>query len=296
MSALRDAARLLLYFAATVLAGALIAPLLYWGAQSLADHGVLRSLARHDFETFFHRALLVAAVALLWPLLRALRIKGRAGFGLLPNQRWGRDTIIGFVIAALPLLCAAEVLLTLGFYKLRGSVSVLPILTVTLSAIAVPFLEEALFRGLILGVLLRSGRPTLAVFLSAAIFSILHFLKAPEHTTDAPSWSSGFVSIAHAFGQFSDPMLLLAGFTTLFLIGCILADARVRTKSLWCSIGLHSGWILANGIFNKLAHREILALPWLGKNLLVGIVPLGVGLLSWGVLHLWLKYGRERAA
>ncbi len=296
MSALRDAARLLLYFAATVLGGALLAPLLYWGAQSLAAHHVLTRLARYDFETFFHRALLVSAIALLWPLLRSLRIKGRAGLGLIPNRRWGRDTLIGFFVAAIPLLCAAQVLVSLGFYKLRSAAALRPLLTVALSAITVPLLEEALFRGLILGVLLRSGRTKLAVVLSAAIFSILHFLKAPAHTTVAPTWASGFVSMAHAFGQFADPLLLLAGFTTLFLIGCILADARVRTSSLWCSIGLHSGWILTNGIFNKWAHREVLALPWLGRNLLVGIVPLGVALVSWGLLHLWLKYVRERAA
>ncbi len=296
MSPLKDAARLLLYFAATVLAGALLAPLLFWGAQSLAAHGILRGLARYDFETFFHRALLLAAIAFLWPLLRAVRINGCDGLLLIRNRRWSRDVVVGFLIAAVPLACAAQVLLTLGFYKLRTSIAAGPILAVIGSSIAVPLIEEALFRGLILGVLLRTGRTKLAVVLSAAIFSILHFLKAPEQATTTPTWTSGFTSIANAFEQFTDPMLLLAGFTTLFLIGCILADARVRTKSLWCAIGLHSGWIFTNGIFNKLAHREVLALPWLGRNLLIGIVPLGVGLISWGVLHLWLKHGREPAA
>ena len=52
-------------------------------------------------------------------------------------------------------------------------------------------------------------------------------------------------------------MLVLAGFTTLFLIGLILADARLQTRSLWLPIGLHAGWILASGAFNKIAHREI---------------------------------------
>lgn len=293
MSPLRDAARLLLYFAATVLAGAVLAPWLFWSAQALAAHRIIPSLARYDFETFFHRALLVVAIALLWPFLRWLRIKDRAGLGLLRNPHWGRDVLLGFLIAAVPLLCAAQALLAIGFYTLRHSVAVRPILAVTLSAITVPLIEEALFRGLILGVLLRTGRARIAVLVSAAIFSILHFLKAPEHTTAVPTWTSGFASIAHAFAQFADPMLLLAAFSTLFLIGCILADARLRTKSLWCAIGLHCGWIFSNGIFNKVAHREVLALPWLGRNLLVGIVPLGVGLVSWVVLHLWLKHGRE---
>ena len=67
-------------------------------------------------------------------------------------------------------------------------------------------------------------------------------------------------------------MLVLAGFSTFFCIGWILADARLRTRSLWLPIGLHAGWIFANGVFSKVAHREIVALPWLGKDLLVGIV------------------------
>ena len=85
-------------------------------------------------------------------------------------------------------------------------------------------------------------------------------------------------------------MLLLAGFTTLFLIGCILADARLRTRSLWLPIGLHAGWIFASGAFIKIAHQEMLALPLLGKNLTIGIVPLFVGLISWALLRVWLRY------
>jgi CAAX amino terminal protease family. len=48
-----------------------------------------------------------------------------------------------------------------------------------------------------------------------------------------------------AFAGFGDPMMVLAAFATLFLIGCILADARVLTRSLWLPIGLHAGWIFA---------------------------------------------------
>ena len=129
-----------------------------------------------------------------------------------------------------------------------------------------------------------------AALLSAGIFSIVHFLKAPDQTTTSVGWTSGFVSLAHSFDQFAEPMLVLAGFTTLFLIGMILAYARLQTRSLWLPIGLHAGWIFANGAFNKIAHREMVDLPWLGKSLLIGIVPLGVCFISWVLLRGWLKY------
>ena len=87
-------------------------------------------------------------------------------------------------------------------------------------------------------------------------------------------------------------MMVLAAFTTLFLIGCILADARVLTRSLWLPIGLHGGWIFASGAFNGLARQRMAALPWLGKNLLVGVVPLGLAALTWIIMRLWLKHDR----
>jgi len=78
----------------------------------------------------------------------------------------------------------------------------------------------------------------------------------------------------------------------LFFIGCILADARVLTHSLWLSIGLHAGWIFGSGTFSLLARRQALALPWLGKNLLVGIIPLGVATFTGIIMRTWLKHDR----
>src|SRR5438552_11584690 len=75
LAALKDAARLLVYLLATVLVGALLAPCLFWAAQFLVAHGFLTFFARYDFETFFHRALLVAAAILLWPLIRSLEVR-----------------------------------------------------------------------------------------------------------------------------------------------------------------------------------------------------------------------------
>jgi membrane protease YdiL (CAAX protease family) len=291
---LKDAARLLGYFAATILFGALAAPLLFWAAQWLAGHGVFPALAGFDFEAFFHRALMLGALLFLWPLLRWLGVTGPRDLGLMPNQHRARDLAAGFLLSVGPLFLLAIGLVMAGIYRLRPDVAWLGVAKVALSAAIVPLIEESLFRGLFLGVLLRGNRPLVAAPLSAGIFSIVHFLKAPDQTTAAVGWTSGFVSLAHSFDQFAEPLLVLAGFTTLFLIGCILADARLQTHSLWLPIGLHAGWIFAAGAFNKIAQREILALPWMGKSLQIGIVPLGVGLGTWALLRAWLRYVRER--
>ncbi|MDQ6655743.1 MAG: hypothetical protein M3Y80_08025, partial [Verrucomicrobiota bacterium] len=65
---MKDAARLLAYFVATVLFGAIVAPPLYWSAQALVARGVCAFLGQFGFESFFHRALLIGAIIFLWPL------------------------------------------------------------------------------------------------------------------------------------------------------------------------------------------------------------------------------------
>jgi membrane protease YdiL (CAAX protease family) len=163
---------------------------------------------------------------------------------------------------------------------------------VVLAAICVPFIEETFFRGIALGILLRTGRKLLSVVTVSALFAAVHFLKGSEWEPAIVTWTSGFHSIGDAFAGFDDPLMVLAAFATLFLIGCILADARVLTRSLWLPMGLHAGWIFASGIFSWLARRQTVALPWLGKNLLVGIIPLGLAAVTWIVMRLWLKYDR----
>ena len=293
---MKDAARLLVYLLATVVVGALLAPWLFWAAQSLAAHGWLTFLAQYDFETFFHRALLVAALILLWPLVRSLEIRNRSDLQLARNAHGWRDLFAGFILSAIPLLCCGAILLASPIFSLRGTINWIGFAKVIPTSVAVPLIEELFFRGLVLGVLLKTGRRYMSIFITSAFYSIVHFLKAPKETSDHVTWFSGFNSIAHAFIQFADPLLVAAGFTTLFLIGWILAEARLQTRSLWLPIGLHAGWIFASGAFNKIALRQLIALPWLGKNLLVGILPLGVACLTWLIMRGWLKYVDARNA
>ena len=289
---MKDAARLAAYFIAIVVVGALLAPILFWSAQTLAAHGVFPFLAKYDFDTFFHRAILIAAVLLLWPLLRVSNVRGLADLGLAPNPHWGRDVGFGVLLSVIPLLFCGALLIALHVYSFRH-VFVWPRLgKVLLAAISVPFIEETFFRGIVLGILLRTGRKLLSIVAVSALFAAVHFLKGSEWEPAIVTWTSGFQSIGDAFAGFGDPMMVLAAFATLFLIGCILADARVLTRSLWLPIGLHAGWIFASGTFNWLARGRMVALPWLGKNLLVGIIPLGLAAVTWIVMRLWLKHDR----
>jgi CAAX protease family protein len=289
---LKDAARLAAYFIAIVIVGALLAPILFWSTQALAAHGVFPFLAKYDFDTFFHRSILVAAVVLLWPLLRVSNVRAVADLGLAPNPHWGRDVGCGVLLSVIPLLFCGALLIAIHVYSLRHVFLWPRFGKVLVAAISVPFIEETFFRGIVLGILIRTGRKRLSVVAVSVLFAAVHFLKGSEREPAIVTWTSGFQSLGDAFAGFGDPMIVLAAFATLFLIGCILADARVLTRSLWLPIGLHAGWIFASGTFNWLARGQMVALPWIGKNLLVGIIPLGLAAVTWILMRLWLKHDR----
>ncbi len=289
---MKYAARLTVYFIAIVLLGALLAPVLFWSAQSLAVHGVFPFLAKYDFDTFFRRAVLIAAVLLLWPLLRASHVRALSDLGLVHNPHWVRDLCAGALLSTIPLLVCGYFLIKFHTYSFRHVLVWPRLWKVLLAVISVPLIEETFFRGIVLGLLLRTSRKFLPIIAVSALFAVVHFLKGPDRAATIVTWTSGFQLIAQAFAGFGDLIMVASAFATLFLIGCILADGRVLTNSLWLSIGLHAGWIFASGTFSWLARRQIAAFPWMGKNLLVGIVPLCLAAITWILMRLWLKHDR----
>src|SRR5437762_8047091 len=195
-----------------VVVGAVLAPILYWSAQSLAAHGVFSFLAKYDFETFFHRAILIAAAVLLWPLLRVSHVSGMADLELAPNPRWGRDVLAGVLLSGIPLLCCGALLIALHICSFRHVFAWSRFAKLLVASIAVPLIEEAFFRGIVLGVLLRSGRKYFALFVVSAFFSVVHFLKGSERTTAIVTCTCGFNSVAHSVCIVWDPTSLVMAF------------------------------------------------------------------------------------
>ncbi|MDQ2867830.1 MAG: CPBP family intramembrane metalloprotease [Verrucomicrobiota bacterium] len=286
---MKDTAKLFAWFLAVlVLAGLATPPIYQWA------HASVPALAKYGFDNFLHRILLICALILAWPLARSLRLRSRANLHLDHNRRALRDVALGFFFAVIPLVITAAILLATHAFVFRAPPPWSKLGTLLLTAAAVSLLEEVLFRGVILAIFLRHFRNVTAAILTSFIFAAVHFLKTPDRADLVVTWASGLRELAAAFAQFADPILLLAAFATLFMVGLILADARIRTRSLWLSIGLHGGWILASGAFSKFTQRTVVMMPWMGGNLLVGIIALAVGLLTWLGLVWWLRHA-ERA-
>lgn len=352
--------KIALYLGGVLLLGALLSPLLYSGGKWLAallvsfkqdNTPVLGWLANkltvHEFDSYYNRAFLIAALGLLWPFLKWMGIS-RHSLGLQKNPLKLADVLMGLLLAGGFLAIMGQALLDLGAFTKKPDADWEGILTqATLAAVGASLMEEWIFRGLFLGIALRASRPWQAILFVSALFSILHLIQAPDlnvrdkttrqelsvvrkerwtqlasnHAADpakndwitdpslaqfAPSKigaGSGLAMTAEIFRRNLQPALFVSEFLTLFVIGLILAWTRVNTASLWLPIGLHSGWIFMNTLYmgttrttRALSQGQFSlgegdnAIPLIGTQLKIGLLPLAVlGLTALAVLW-WLRF------
>jgi membrane protease YdiL (CAAX protease family) len=296
---LKEIRKILLFLIGSAVLGALLTPWLYWGAKWAAARTQWSFLVDADFAQIFDRGVLVAAVLLLWPTFRSLKIRGADQLGLVPDPHRGRHLTIGLVSGLVCMAAYGGLLLWLGVFRMKVDPPWTALLKIAVSAITVAFLEEWLFRGVILGLFRRALVDWAAVVCTATVFSIIHFLRPPSGDPGPIDWLSGLRVLPSCFEKFSEPALLGAGFTTLFLLGTMLGWATLHTRALWLPIGLHAGLVFSKFGFNKLTKRSNLeTMPWVGEDMIVGLGALAVVACAWLAAWLWCHYAdsRNRAA
>lgn len=224
--------------------GALLAPWLYWLAQSVAAS--LPKLAAEPFHRYVNRSLLVLALAGLWPLLKALGARTPADLGLVQPSGQGKRLAAGLAFGFLSLAGVAGVALLAGARVLPEEFAVGKLAGKLAGAVAtaavVATLEEILFRGGMFGGLKRVLDWRWAAILSSAVYALVHFLARTQHEGEV-RWWSGLELLPQMLAGFGDWHLLVPGFFNLTLAGALLALAYQRTGNLYCSIGIHAGWI-----------------------------------------------------
>ncbi len=295
---MKDLRKLLLYLAASLAIGALLAPLVFKYGHSLADRGIFPAITGQGFHRYFTRIVEIVAVLLLWPLARSLRVRSLAELGLRWDTQWARRLTFGFAAAIALMAVMSLILFAFGGVIFRPPAERLPgeLPKVLFTAASVGFIEECIFRGAFLGLFQRSMSRFGALFASSVFFAVLHFIK-PVKTGIAPAdvtWSSGFELIPAVFGQWSEPVMVAASFTTLLAVGWVLGWATQRTHSLWLSIGLHAGWVFCVQGFGKFAYFAPDKLPWIGADIRVGIAPLITVILTGLVCRVFLAYGTRK--
>lgn len=150
-------------------------------------------------------------------------------YGLVKTKRNVQELLIGLGIGLIAVLSLFSLQGWFGWLVWQDNVF-LPkiILEGLLSAIAVGFAEELLFRGWLLDELQRNYRPNVVLWATTLIFAALHFIKPlPDMLRTAPQ------------------------FPGLVLLGLTLVWAKRGSKNrLGLPIGIHAGLIWGYYIIN----------------------------------------------
>jgi uncharacterized protein len=283
---LSGAGKIIAYLVSVVLLGALLAPPLYWFGQACAQFSVLHFLKDTDFQRYFARSILISAFLLLPLVIRSIGLSRFRELGLSRNLLWWRDVGAGFLLAVAVTAALGFIGIQCGIYTWKSHLPWNLVAKVFLPALTVSVIEEFLFRGAILGLVRQTLSPMPAIVLVSGLFSIIHFFRPVDGQISSVRWYSGFELIGKLFGRFADPLLVGGGFVTIFVLGLLLADSVVKTRSLWLPIGLHAGTVFGKMSFNKLTKQLTEAPPWFGPELTVGLGSVLTLLFLWFLVRL----------
>lgn len=274
--------KILAYLAASLAAGAMVAPPVFWAGQALEAAGLSGWLAHFPFHRVLSRSIQISALVLLVPALWWIGLRRPSDLQLRRNPLAGADLTAGFFLAILLVAAAAATGLLAGWTEWRGSPAWSGLGRIAMTAVAVSLVEEVVFRGVVLGICLWSLPRWGAIALTSILFAVVHFIKPAKSAIAAGDvrWWSGF---AEAF-RFTEVLpagsILLFGLASLLVAGWILGWAAVKTHSLWMPIGLHAGWVFGQQTSNLLLQSTGVEssgwLPWFGPNLVSGAVPTGL--------------------
>ena len=212
------------------------------------------------YEKVLSRSIVLASVLLLWPMIRYLGISLEA-LGLAP---WRSSSIWrGVLVGAIAVVPVAILIFVLEIRVLdpRISISLGDVVSLALvgavAGLAVGFVEELIFRGLVFS-LLRSWTPVVgAAVLTSLLYALVHFLKVPENSIVAEAgWLTGFDYLSHALVALAGPDEYWDSFVALFLLGLALNWVRVRGNLYWC-VGIHAGFVMVIHVAKALSVRSV---------------------------------------
>lgn len=232
----------------------------------------------------------------LFPLRRYLKLSW-VTLGFAPKKVFFKQLIYGLglglctLMPILVLLYGLEVHIideskhwTISYFFERLLISLV-------LALLISFVEEPLFRGLLLTGLQKKMALITAILVSSSYYAALHFLKnKTEIAYDAIEWTTSFTLLVGAFSNWFNPDIISA-FIALLMVGIFLAIIRVHVKqSLGLCIGYHASWVwqikLSKDWLNTNHHSQYL--HWVSPY--DGVVGPLVSVWMLGLISVYLLY------
>ncbi|MFN8543143.1 MAG: CPBP family intramembrane glutamic endopeptidase [Candidatus Binatia bacterium] len=200
-------------------------------------------------------------------------VAGMAGLAVGLALAWAGGALVP-ALRYPPLKTAGKVMLGLG------------------AALGIGVGEELLFRGLVFRRLERDAGRSAAVVVTTVAYAAVHAIRVGGGDVRAGPWA-GIERTAGLFAPLAEAATWpsVAGLAGL---GLLLAMLRLRSGSLWCSIGVHAGWVAVFRV-GRLAFDLRRVPAWLVGP---GWPPLIGGLAGWLALGTtaWVAFRLVRVA
>jgi membrane protease YdiL (CAAX protease family) len=252
--------------------GTLVLTSLVVGPLYLAIDGAAYDIRFPKLASRLWQLSMVGGVA--WVVWR-LQLRGKPAWGYgLPRAQFLRQLGWGTLLGILTMLPVAAMVSGFELRTPRPGLDAARLVELffsgALTGMAVGFLEETFYRGLLLGALLaplvgpnlaspsdsaqRAGarihpnnaaswRLAVAIVASSALFASLHFLARSKLDPAAVQLDSGLNLLQQSLRHFANPAGMLDSFLALTAVGILLSLTRLWTGNIALSVGLHAGWV-----------------------------------------------------
>ncbi len=273
----------LLLLACVLLIPAVLAPIIY----PLVQH-------KYPFERVLSRIVMICGIAAVLFLI-GRDIKSFKRYGFTPQPDFWRWILIGVGLGA-GLLLAIELFQSLlGAYDigLRVKFNRIPerIGKALLTGLLVGTIEEFFFRGFIFISLARIINWRWSFVLANMFYAFLHFFHGTKEEWVNPNFFDSFHVMINWFTPLSEWQVILPQFFGLFLFGCILSYAFLKSGGLYLPIGIHAGAVAFLKVdVNFFAAKGDLPM-WLygGKDFYAGVMGWFFLGLFWLILWFYMR-------
>lgn len=259
---MRPVILLLIFIFMALLSGALLSFPLY---------ELLNNFFDIRFNKLISHLASLCGLAFIFMYLKFYNVLDRdtAGFARV-RAPISREFLPGILIGIFIMIFLELILMALGIRipapELGLNLALIPFITrAMISGIAVGLIEETLYRGALLGGLMRKSGVFTAVIFSSVVYAAVHFISFPAmEETSATGWTTGFLILSGAFDRFLDPGII-DSFLSLTAFGIFLALVRLTRGNIYQSIGIHAGVVMSIKIIVKITDYN----PDSGLNFLV---------------------------
>lgn len=267
-------ARLGLVIALSAIAAAIASPFAAAAVGAIGFH--------FPFPRIFDRTIMVIVAIAVASQARALGVMPLLKSGFDRPRRNAARATRGFLVSIAAIAVLIFIAAVMGAHARESALAIWGAMPkLFLSAIVIAIIEEAFFRAFLLGGMEGDFGRTGAVVLSSAIYSIAHLIRSPaKYYLTGIHPLAGFENLGLSLARLGHPLALLPTLLGLFLLGIVLAEAFIRTGTVYFSIGLHAGFVLGAKLWPRMTAGGMRLPPWLGGW---GPQPLISGVAAWAI-------------